>query len=417
MKTFLLFGALALSLAANVWLATSREHPAAASSSPTAAASAATGREPVSAVNTRSARRTNTDAPAANSALVPVAWRQLNSEAELRAMVADLRAAGFPPKAILAVVSAMLREQMQAGFAKLPFWQRLSPGKETVAAQQAAARDMQTKLEQILGPDGRQSVTMDPVLREQRYGTISDDKLEAVFKLERDYQEMKHVADGLDEFSPEEFKVRQARLDLLAKEQSADLASLLSPAELEAYELRNSGVARRIQAGLREIAVSDEEYAMLYRLQKASDAANPRGFDFNTTPEQVAQWQKARLALQEQMRTVLPDDRFYKYLEGTDPAYVSVSRFAEKNSIVTPATTYEVYRLQIEAQATLGNLTRQSRGAGENSPAAVEFASKLAAYNARLNTLLGPEVADAYRKQRMGRIFNPPTKPAPSPGG
>ena len=409
MKSLLLLGALALSLAANVWLATSRRTDVLPAPSPKDLRSAATtGREVASPANTQSVRR-------ANPALAPVAWRSPNSEDALRALVTDLRTAGFPAKTIRVIVEAMLREQMQAGFANLPFWQRLTPNKEIVTTQQAAARDLQAKLEQILGPDGRQSVGMDPVLREQRYGIMSDEKLESVLKIERDYQDMQVSAGSLAEFSPDDFRARQKRLDLLAKEKLTDLASLLTPAELEAYELRNSEAARRIQAGVREIAVSDEEYATLFRLQKAADATNPRGLNVNATPEQGAKWQAAQLALHEQMRAVLPDDRFYKFLEGTDPIYLAVARFAEKNSVTAPATSYQVYQLQTEARATIVTLSQQSRGAGGNAAALAELASKLAAYNARLNALLGPQVAAAYRKQPTGRIFNPPARPSPPP--
>ena len=130
------------------------------------------------------------------------------------------------------------------------------------------------------------------------------------------------------------------------------------------------------------------------------------------TPEQAAQWSAAQLARQEQMRTVLTDDRFYKFVASIDSSYAMVARFVEKNSGATPATSYQVYRLRIEAESTLAGLNRAPGG-----NAAAELASKLAAYNTRLDALLGPEGATAYRKQRMARIFNPPASPPPKPGG
>ena len=69
----------------------------------------------------------------------------------------------------------------------------------------------------------------------------------------------------------------------------------------------------------------------------------------------------------------------------------------------------------------MGTLSQQSRGTGGNAAALAELASKLAGYNARLDALLGPQVAAAYRKQPRGRIFNPPARPSPpappTPGG
>ena len=403
MKNSLLLGLLGVSVLANIafvvrpWMtSTDSAADSTAKSSP----------------NQRSAAVSQKSTPSGKSAAVdskaPVAGRSLNSDDDLRALVTDLRAAGLPAKSIHAILAALLTEQMRASFAKVPFWQRMSPNKETTIAQQAAARAMQTKLEQILGADGRQSVTMDPVLREQRYGSMSDEKLEAVLKVERDYQEMQANASRTSAYNIDDIGAQMEQYRLLTKEKLSDLASLLSPVELEAYELRNSNSARRVQEGVRNLAVSEEEFAALFRLQKAADDA-PRP-SFSQRPA-------ARLALNEQMRAVLADERFYKFLEGSDPYYLDVARFAEKNPTVTLPTAYQVYQLQLEAQAAIGNLSQQSRTAGENSPAAAELAKKLVAYNARLDALLGPAVAAAYRKQPLGRIFLPPTKPTPPGGG
>lgn len=355
-------------------------------------------------------------APAAESKN-PVAGRSLNSDDDLRALVAELRSSGLPAKSIHAILAALLTEQMRASFAKVPFWQRMSPNKETTIAQQAAARAMQTKLEQILGADGRQSITMDAVTREQRYGAMSDEKLEAVLQLERDYQEIRTDTTKLGGFNPNEVRAHLAQLALLEKEKLSDLANILTPAELLAYELRNSETARRVMTAVRDINVTEDEYAALFQLQKTDDTMNPRPLGDTLTAEQYNKWRAAQVALQEKIRMVLPDDRFYKFLEGTDFVYGIVAGFARQNPSVTPATSYQVFQLQNETETALGSLSRQIRTAGENSPAAAELAKKLVAYNARLDALLGPDIAAAYRKQPLARIFTPPASPKPTPGG
>ena len=405
MKSLLLIGALTLSLTANVWLATSRQNSL-----------VAPGSVPENSAPVKSDKPST--AASAAASVKAFSWDSPRQGDDLPALISHLRAAGLPAKSIHAILAALLTEQMRASFAKVPFWQRMSPNKETTVAQQAAARAMQTKLEQILGADGRQSITMDPVTREQRYGSLTDEKLEAVLKLERDYQEIRtNTTQQPSGYNPDEFKERQAQINLLENEKLADLANILTPAELEAYELRNSASARSVIAAVRDIAVSEDEYAAIFRLQKAADATNPMPLSSTFDQGQSNKWRAGQVALQEQIHAVLPDDRFYKFLEVADLYYGMIAGFARQNPSVTPATSYKVYQLQNEAEAALSNLSQQSRTAGENSPAAAELASKLAAYNTRLDALLGPDLAAAYRKKSFSRIFIAPKKPTPPGGG
>lgn len=354
------------------------------------------------------------EAPAAASAAASLVWpTTTQTDQDLHRVVAGLRAAGFPATVIRAVVNQLLTERFAARSptASQPFWKRsVSPTPETVAAHTALGHERQTLFEALLGPDARPSAMMDSEAKERRYGTLADDKIDAIARIERDYHEMSAEVwakrRGNSVSSTETMMQTQ---QLMEKEKLADLNSVLTPEELAQYEMRNSSAARTLISNLRNVEITEAEFTRLFQAQKAFEAANPR----RTTMDQAsyAQRQASQLTLNEQARAVLGDARFYAFLEGADGNFANIARALEKYPAVTPTATYQVYQLQVELQSQMAQATRS----GPPTPEQLESMRSLAAaYSARLDTLLGPEVAETYRGQGAGRIFSP-FRPTPRP--
>ncbi|MFI5337034.1 MAG: hypothetical protein ACHQ5A_09645 [Opitutales bacterium] len=286
----------------------------------------------------------------------------------------------------------------------LPFWKRQESNPQTLAAQQAQGNERRQLFESLLGADAKPYALIDPTDRERRYGSLSDDKLDAAAKIERDYEEVSgqamaarhsNLVTGWDNVLQQQ--------QMLETEKLKDLAGVLSPDELAQYEMRNSRSASALMNKLRNVDVTGEEYAALYQAQKSSDAT-PFPLGPAMTQDTVAQWRAAQQALHDQFQQVLGEDRFYKYMEGSDAGYAMVTQFAAGYPQITPAVSYKVYQLQNELQNALMQFSR-NRSSGTASPPDV------AGYNARLDSLLGPEAAAAYRKQRQGSIFALPANP------
>jgi len=342
---------------------------------------------------------------AAAPASVPTVWHAANTDQDLHRVVAGLRAAGYPATVIRAVINQLLNERYAARQpdAGQPFWKQGLSTPETAAAQTVLNNERQALFESLLGPDARPSAVLTPVVRDRRYGALSDDKIDAIAKIERDYNEMSAEAwakrRGNAVTSMDAMMQSQ---QLMEKEKLADLASVLTPEELAQYEMRNSNVARTLFNNLRNVEITEAEYARLYQAQKAFTVANPP----RSTMDGVtyAQRQLAQLALNEQARAVLGDARFYSYLEGADSSYANVAQALGKYPAVTPAATYQVYQLQTELQSQMTQL--QSVRSGPPPPEKMEeLRTTVASYNTRLEATLGTEVAEAYRNQGMGRIF------------
>jgi hypothetical protein len=336
----------------------------------------------------------------------PLQWRTPRTDADMRDVVAKLRAAGYPPAILRAVVNQMLQDRFGKGLADpdQPFWKRTNQTPETRAAQIATSKEMNALREDLLGADGTPAASLSDAQRTRRFGNLSDDKINALLKLDQEYDEVRSLANAARDGTTGGGRDRAEQQRALEAEKRADLAAVLTPAELEQYDMRNSTSAQRMIGNLRNVDVSETEYAQLYQLQKTHDDATPERGETNGI-EGFASRLVGQAELNEQAHAVLGDDRFYKYLEGADPTYASISRFTAQQTNISQATTYQLYQLQSEMQLTLA----ASRGNNSGAPTAERMAAvraSLESYNTKLQNLLGSEAADAYKKQGAGRMFS-----------
>ncbi|HEY8995720.1 MAG TPA: hypothetical protein VIM71_13715 [Lacunisphaera sp.] len=414
-----LYVLLAASLVANVVLGVMARRSASAVSTATpASAATSTGATGVREASTQAAVAGQPKASGGDNApsavLTGAVWHAPKSEQDLHRIVADLRAAGYPPDLIRAVVNELLKEHFASRDpnAGQPFWKRNVQTPESFAAQSALGNERRALFEALLGSDARPSSMMDADSRERRYGTLSDDKIDALAKIERDYGEMSAEAwaKRRGNMTTNMEATMQAQ-QLMEKEKMADMAAVLTPEELAQYEMRNSPSAHTLINNLRNVDITEAEYARLYQAQKTLDEANPQ----RATMDQNAylQRQTAQMAFNEEVRTLLGESRFYSYLEGADHNYANVAKALTAYPTVTSAVSYQVYRLQNELQLTMA---QASRGGAPSPEKMAEIRTTMESYNTRLETLIGVEAAAAYRKQGMGRMFDS-YRNAPRPAG
>jgi hypothetical protein len=135
-----------------------------------------------------------------------------------------------------------------------------------------------------------------------------------------------------------------------------ELATVLTPAELEDYDLRNSQVANALRFQLSAFDATEDEFRTLFRIQSAY--ADRLGVVSGAmTPEQV----QARNAVQQQLnadiKAALGDQRYVEYRRASDynyqQAYKLVARLA-----LPPATTNQVWDVQQDIQKRAASLDR-----------------------------------------------------------
>lgn len=400
-------GALALSLLVNFVLWARIEREARASAIAAAAASAGSAGEPRGRAAASTANRSAPIDAAANGRR-GVVWREPRKPEELRALADELRAAGFSEGNVRYLIGSLIQRQVRGAseFAKMPFWHQTGGGKVARATIEKMNAEAQAAQQAVLGQGEPDPADLDPIARSSRYGTLSDEKIALLDKVERDYGEVywQQRRGAGNEDAMDTFEGRN-RIRVIEEEKERDLAAVLTPEEFEDYSRRRSRAALTVIQGVADIAVSEEEYMALYQLQRRSFATLPRT---PGTDEFVAYAHNAALP-PEQVRTVLKDDRFYSYMEKTDPVYGAVAKFARSTPTLTRDQTYQLYQLQSAALLALA----QTAGPGRQSDLANTPARQaaVAPFNAQLDALLGSSAAASYRRSTMGRMFAAPGGP------
>lgn len=405
MKNNLWIALLIVSLGLNAWFALARPHGPAESgdASKTAAAVAS------------SSTAKKVEEPAR-----PFVWNTTtSSDADLRSLVADLRAAGFPPAVIARIVGVSLRDRAYAKVAEMPFWQLNVNTREVRKAQLEAGRELQRLYQELLGASGSQLALLDPTQRRERFGGLGDEKVAALLQIERDYQELAAdiVPNGV--MTREESEAMQEQFKTLEKERLADTKAALGPEAFAEYERQNSNTAAAVMRGLRELQVTEEEYNALFAAQKARAPDDGFGIITNAADPKTL---PATYAFNDQVRAILGEERAHAYLKSADSSYRQAAQFTEQQALPA-ATTYQLYQLQNEAQLAMQQLRPpRSGGTGTVNPAEVEKARQtFAELNTRLDTLLGAEKANTYRSQSNGSVFRTfaprPTTSGATPAG
>lgn len=350
---------LAATLAANAALLAVYFNRSASSSPSEGAASTGSSSAATATNGTRggSAAKNGAIASSASSTEESQAWSTLAST-DLRTLVARLRAAGFPPSVVRAVVSAQISAKMRPRMEELmagttdekPFWAtsgnfsfQSSLSAKTLAALRESSREYSQLLKEALGDEP--SADQNAVNR--RYGKISAEKIEQVQRVESDYNDLRNevstAAKGL--MLPED----REKLALLEKEKRADLAKILSPEELDDFLVRSSNTTNRLRTALTAMNATEDEFRAIYQAQSAYDEKYNNNFaavgiTFNNA-DAMKERQAAQAQVNEQLKLALGDQRFAEYTRSTDREFQTITRIAQQANLPAAAAV-QVYDLR-----------------------------------------------------------------------
>ncbi|MBL9199693.1 MAG: hypothetical protein JNL39_04260 [Opitutaceae bacterium] len=281
-----------------------------------------------------------TRSPSATTPAGPAATPPRNSGAPSDALrtalasgnVAALEAAGLSPEQARELALGRTIARIAAKHRSAP-GQPVGDGrwwltKHTAAtrdAQQAARRELAAALGIDLGVTGE--VTQFPFL--------PPEKSEKLRQILADYQDMmgKFTASGLQLPSDRE------KLRLLQAERERDIASLLSPEEKLAYDLRTSASAATVRNRFGEAIASEAEFEKLYALQKAFDEKFSReALSGRISPETLRARAEAERQLDADLRAAVGDDRYAALRRAADSDVRNIDSLVSRLSL-PPATT------------------------------------------------------------------------------
>lgn len=393
----LLYGGLALSLAANgvlAYVALSRPAPA-----------------PVAAVEANSSSIKPSRAPAAaaaeaDPASVPMRWRSGRSDDDRRALIRDLRNAGFPPKLIHAAVLATYKRELAETnpVNEFPYWRHYS--KEAQQASQVHQMEGERKFEALLESELPLASRLTAQDRERKYGSLGDDKIMAIQSLEKKFREA-GTALALASVTSADRTALMQQSQALMKAQEEALAAVLTEDERMEYNMRNSSTAQQLAGNLSDLALAESDFRALYQARSSFEAANPP-FMGNIQMADAAAREVAEAAYYEQAKAALGAERFYQYLTKSDMRYREVARLSAQFPSITPEVAYQIRQLQTEAQQTQARLMQGGRPDGNAIMAA------RAEMSSRLEALVGPAAAEAVRRTPYGSLLSNPTVIRPS---
>lgn len=214
-------------------------------------------------------------------------------------------------------------------------------------------------LEQLLGANIDKHPPLEPatlIQEEVTYGFLNAEKRGPVRDLLRRYQEeeeaLQRKSSGL--LTTEDRDAWQA----LQTKRRAELAALLSPSELENYDLRTSSAAQNVRSKLGGLEVSEDDFREMYRIRKSYEETVAKLGE--AAADGSDQRQLLRQQREEQLRGYLGEQRYAHYQKSQDFEYQDLSSIAARHNL--PMET-------VDQAYAINQAAREQRNQVLNDPA------------------------------------------------
>jgi hypothetical protein len=314
-----------------------------------------------------------------------------------------LRSAGMAPGVIRGILAAQIRANfaaqrraLETAQADIPYWRNQTPDPKAATALRELNQQEGKLLRQLLGSDGRNDDPAYAAYLSRQFGDLPPEKVERLRGIMDDYNERRAALRpvGMGPMLPDE----QQQMTALDRAMREEFAAILTPEEMEAYELRSSNTAMMLRQQLAAMDLTEEEYKSIFRLQRPFD--DQFRIAGQNSPEFMQARNQAQQKLKSDISTALGQERFAQYERAIDPNYRQTALLAARLDL--PAESAEVafdMRKRIEQSAG------QLRSDRSLSPAVrdQQLAGLQAEAETKLKALFGEEGYTAYRENGMDR--------------
>lgn len=329
-------------------------------------------------------------------------WTRLATD-DLNVLVARLRAAGFPPTIIRSIIQAEINRRYQErqrtlieGSADVPYWRAssLNPGLNSARYEEYLRLQRErSNLQRELFKDPFFATEEVSAAQRRQYGDLPRAKIETLTRIEADYEEMiAMVRSGANGILLSEDK---ANLALLAREKRADLAAVLSPAELADYEVRSSPITRLVGSRLGEFRATEAEFRAIFDGQKDINDRFPYLSGGGMIGASMAERRAAEQQVNVRLREQFGPERFADFLRETADDYQQLRRIAQQQNIPVE-TARRAHHLR---DAVAEESTRiYNDGALSPEQKRTALAALAQDTRAQMINVLGPTAGPAYVK-------------------
>lgn len=407
---------LALSVAANIALAVlviSGRNSSSAPSVPADGASpgAITSAESANASAIIAGETTEISTDEANASTGKFHWSQLES-AEYKEYIAQLRAFGVPEKVIRDIIIADVAKLYRPRFAALRppkqpknpnFWETRNQGfypdrnmtKEQREQMRALQKEQTELIKQLLGADVYEAMAKDSGhsdWTERMYGPLPKETRDKISEMQQRFQEEQSEiyakADGyIDQDT-------QAELAAIRKKHRAELATVLTPEQLEDYELRSSETAQRMKWELSAFEPDEKEFRAIHAFKQAQEELNAarNSDDYNPTPDERKAQQKKTQELEASLADTLGTNRAREYKLMDQYEYRNLFEAG-----ISKDAVLQIVDMKSEVEKATANLRKDKTLTDEQRQAALRAIKAEA--QTTLKDLLGERRAKSYQNQ------------------
>lgn len=334
----------------------------------------------------------------------PFDWRMVESE-DYKQYIANLRAIGCPEETIRDIIIADVnklfasrRQALKTSTNRFEYWKSGSFfagmfDPERIEKEQALAREKRELLRELLGvaPDEKPDLFGGFNPFEAMLDFLPSEKQTAVLELLQKMQA--RMIRGFRGGAPDAEGLGQVRT--AQKEMEAELAKILTPQELEEYQLRMSPTAMAMRMQLSSFEPTEEEFRKIFAVRKTfDDQFNPMEAATLDTAERE-KMNAARREMEAQLKSVLGEARYAEYERAQDRTYQGIYRVAQRQGLPKDSAD-KVYDMQKIAQDQTRKVQQDPTLSPEQRQAAIEAIRTETANSIR--AVLGEKGFQAYQR-------------------
>lgn len=360
------------------------------------------------AANTAKAKTSGPEVASADT------WAKL-STAELPEMVRQMRAAGMPIEFIRALAAARINESfaerrkaLRPAVDSQTYWKNAQIDPKTRLAEYQLFREQREQLRQLLGNDAE--APENSLYANRRYDNLPPEKVQLLKDAQRLMDEKRQELFSADPLGGGVISSeRQRKQQELQKEFEAELARILSPAELEEYNYRNSDVANQLRYELTAFNATEEEFRSIYKLKAQLEPYRP-----NMTQEEMQRRSEAERKVQEQIKGMLGPVRGEEYARANDFMYRQTSQLVSRLEL-PPETNGKLWEMRQDIEKRAREVFTNSALQGDARTQ--QLAALQQETNQRVEGILGKRGVEPYRQYGGDwmRMLSP--RPMSGPGG
>lgn len=284
-------------------------------------------------------------------------WESVES-ADYKEYIKNLRSIGCPEETIRDIITADVnklfesRKKQITGTKKFEFWKsgNMFAGmvdEELAKKKKELSDEKKALLKELLGVETEDKADLAAVVNplSSMLDFLPEEKQSKISELMQSYQgkALKSMKGG----APDAQDMKE--MMKVQKEYEAELAKVLTPEEMEDYQLRLSQTSMMMRMQLGTFEPSEEEFREIFKVRKTFDDEFGWGGSMAATKEEREKMKTAQTELNDQLKEIL-GDRYPAYERSQDWGYQGIVKITERNGL-TRDVADKIYEMNKEASA------------------------------------------------------------------